>query len=138
MVLKKFSMLESSCGFLSPMLESSGHVSWSSLLSVAHDQVLPINTLPFLLSRKFSRLLTLESGLVSKRLTTRDFCSNFQWMTRAQMRKCRENPKAVIVVGQGTYEGLQECQVQFRNYRWNCTGQRTSWRLFEKMNKKRE
>lgn len=86
---------------------------------------------------KFNRLLSLESGLVSKRITSRDFCSNFQWMTRQQMRKCRENPHAVVVVGQGTYEGLQECQVQFKDYRWNCTGQRASWRLFEKMNKKR-
>ena len=88
--------------------------------------------------RKFGRLLSLEASLVTKQLTSRDFCSNFQWMTRAQMRKCRLNPKAVIVVGQGTYQGLQECQMQFKNYRWNCTGRSTSWRLFEKMNKKRE
>eukprot|EP00795_Rhopilema_esculentum_P006261 gene6261-11674_t len=79
----------------------------------------------------------MESGLASKRLTSRDFCSHFQWMNRPQIRKCRENPKAVMIVGQGTYNGLQECQLQFKDYRWNCTGQRNSWRLFEKMNKKR-
>lgn len=88
--------------------------------------------------RKFSRLLSLESGIMLKRIPPRDFCSNLQWMTRQQMRTCRANPQAVIIVGQGTYEGLQECQMQFKDYRWNCTGQRASWRLFEKMNKKRE
>ncbi|KAM8925270.1 protein Wnt-7a isoform 3-T3 [Lycaon pictus] len=54
-------------------------------------------------------------------------CNKIPGLAPRQRAICQSRPDAIIVIGEGSQMGLDECQFQFRNGRWNCSalGERT-------------
>ncbi|XP_060621978.1 protein Wnt-7a isoform X1 [Anolis sagrei] len=54
-------------------------------------------------------------------------CNKIPGLAPRQRAICQSRPDAIIVIGEGSQMGLNECQFQFRNGRWNCSalGERT-------------
>ena len=48
-------------------------------------------------------------------------CNKIPGLAPRQRAICRSRPVAIAVIGGGARLGLNECQYQFRNSRWNCT-----------------
>ena len=48
-------------------------------------------------------------------------CATFPGLIPSQVKQCQTNPNAMVAVIEGTRRGLNECQIQFANERWNCT-----------------
>ncbi|KAL4226413.1 Protein Wnt-2b [Mactra antiquata] len=68
-----------------------------------HDLLLFISQLP---------LQAVSSGIV---------CDNIPGLIGKQRRMCRLHQGAMVPLGQGALQGVQECQHQFRKHRWNCS-----------------
>lgn len=49
-------------------------------------------------------------------------CANSPGLIQKQREMCKSAPDAVVAVGDGIRLASSECQYQFRNNRWNCTG----------------
>ncbi|XP_017592841.1 PREDICTED: protein Wnt-7a [Corvus brachyrhynchos] len=54
-------------------------------------------------------------------------CNKIPGLAPRQRAICQSRPDAIIVIGEGSQMGINECQFQFRNGRWNCSalGERT-------------
>ncbi|CAD7076966.1 unnamed protein product [Hermetia illucens] len=50
-----------------------------------------------------------------------DVCQSFRELTNDQRRICSRSQKILTAISQGARIGLEECQHQFKNSRWNCT-----------------
>ncbi len=48
-------------------------------------------------------------------------CSKIPGLSPEQRRICQQKPEALAVIKSGIKLGIDECQRQFRNRRWNCT-----------------
>lgn len=42
-------------------------------------------------------------------------------LVNSQRQLCRENPEVVVSIGKGAKLGVEECQQQFKDHRWNCS-----------------
>ena len=51
----------------------------------------------------------------------RAVCSSLPGLSEQQIEVCLQHPNAIRSVSDGARRGIQECQYQFRNERWNCT-----------------
>jgi len=50
-----------------------------------------------------------------------DACAKVPGLVVEQVQACRDNPESLMCISDGARHGIQECQYQFRNERWNCT-----------------
>ncbi len=48
-------------------------------------------------------------------------CSALTALSAEQIEVCMKHPSIIYSVANGAHKGIQECQYQFRNERWNCT-----------------
>ncbi|KAK3104218.1 hypothetical protein FSP39_025392 [Pinctada imbricata] len=48
-------------------------------------------------------------------------CNRIPGLTPRQRGICRKRPNSIVTVGEGIQMGMNECQYQFRNFRWNCS-----------------
>ena len=48
-------------------------------------------------------------------------CNNIAGLVNYQRQLCRENPDVMVSIGKGAKLGVEECQRQFRDQRWNCS-----------------
>lgn len=48
-------------------------------------------------------------------------CNNVVGLVGTQLVLCRENPEVMASIGRGAKLGLEQCQKQFKNDRWNCS-----------------
>lgn len=46
---------------------------------------------------------------------------------------CRKNPNVLISIGKGTKLGIEECQQQMKNERWNCSTVPRDFSVFGKV-----
>ncbi|CAD7684839.1 unnamed protein product [Nyctereutes procyonoides] len=78
-------------------------------------QAHPLHLLP---SHGFSSVVALGASII---------CNKIPGLAPRQRAICQSRPDAIIVIGEGSQMGLDECQFQFRNGRWNCSalGERT-------------
>lgn len=69
-------------------------------------------------SSGFSTVVALGASII---------CNKIPGLAPRQRAICQSRPDAIIVIGEGSQMGLDECQFQFRNGRWNCSalGERT-------------
>ncbi|POI22095.1 hypothetical protein CIB84_014157 [Bambusicola thoracicus] len=69
-------------------------------------------------SRGFSSVVALGASII---------CNKIPGLAPRQRAICQSRPDAIIVIGEGSQMGINECQFQFRNGRWNCSalGERT-------------
>ena len=54
-------------------------------------------------------------------LGARIICNKIPGLAPRQRIICQSRPDAIIVIGEGAQMGINECQFQFRNGRWNCS-----------------
>lgn len=103
---------------------------WSRKVSVSRQSSLAKTLLSSLNSQSvMNKVALMVSQLhVYSRLRSQVFtvsttggCPNIAGLVKAQKRICRRNPKMMERVGLGANKGLEECQHQFRNSRWNCS-----------------
>ena len=52
---------------------------------------------------------------------TRILCDNIPGLVGRQRQLCRTYPDVMVSIGRGVRLGVNECQYQFRNNRWNCS-----------------
>ncbi|KAK1800150.1 hypothetical protein P4O66_006174, partial [Electrophorus voltai] len=54
-------------------------------------------------------------------------CNKIPGLAPRQRTICQSRPDAIIAIGEGAQMGIEECQFQFKNGRWNCSalGERT-------------
>ncbi|KAJ7316821.1 hypothetical protein JRQ81_002983 [Phrynocephalus forsythii] len=73
---------------------------------------------PALSLRGFSSVVALGASII---------CNKIPGLAPRQRAICQSRPDAIIVIGEGSQMGINECQFQFRNGRWNCSalGERT-------------
>lgn len=83
--------------------------------SLAGSQPLSVSLCP---SSGFSSVVALGASII---------CNKIPGLAPRQRAICQSRPDAIIVIGEGSQMGLDECQFQFRNGRWNCSalGERT-------------
>lgn len=48
-------------------------------------------------------------------------CNNIAGLVNYQRQLCRENPDVMVSTGKGAKLGVEECQRQFKDQRWNCS-----------------
>lgn len=48
-------------------------------------------------------------------------CNNIAGLVNFQRQLCRENPDVMVSIGKGAKLGVEECQQQFKDQRWNCS-----------------
>ena len=48
-------------------------------------------------------------------------CENIPGLLKSQRHACMEQPEVMVTIGEGVRTGIEECQNQFRDQRWNCT-----------------
>lgn len=48
-------------------------------------------------------------------------CNNIAGLVNYQRQLCRENPDVMVSIGKGAKLGVEECQRQFKDQRWNCS-----------------
>ncbi|XP_070559478.1 protein Wnt-2b-A-like [Ptychodera flava] len=53
--------------------------------------------------------------------STRVMCDNIPGLASKQRKLCREYPDVMVSIGHGASLGIEECQHQFKNNRWNCS-----------------
>nr|KAF6490065.1 hypothetical protein HJG59_010430 [Molossus molossus] len=72
----------------------------------------------YLQIRGFSSVVALGTSII---------CDKIPGLAPRQRAICQSRPDAIIVIGEGSQMGLDECQFQFRSGRWNCSalGERT-------------
>lgn len=73
-------------------------------------------------------LIIIRSGFSSVvALGASIICNKIPGLAPRQRIICQSRPDAIIVIGEGAQMGINECQFQFKNGRWNCSalGERT-------------
>lgn len=48
-------------------------------------------------------------------------CGALTSLSPEQVEVCMKHPSVIYSVASGAHKGIQECQYQFRNERWNCS-----------------
>lgn len=48
-------------------------------------------------------------------------CENFPGLSKTLLHLCIQQPEVVLSIGEGIRLGLDECQSQFKDQRWNCS-----------------
>lgn len=48
-------------------------------------------------------------------------CRTIPGLSKSQKKFCYDQPEAVVAAMEGLQEAVEECQYQFRDYRWNCS-----------------
>lgn len=48
-------------------------------------------------------------------------CSKFKGLSKGQAQLCQLYKDHIPHIGRGAREGIEECQWQFKDRRWNCT-----------------
>jgi len=48
-------------------------------------------------------------------------CNSIAGLVSFQRQLCRENPDVMVSIGKGAKLGIDECQHQFADQRWNCS-----------------
>ena len=57
-------------------------------------------------------------------------------LVNVQRQLCRENPDVMVSIGKGAKLGVEECQQQFKDQRWNCSTVARDVSVFGKVMKK--
>lgn len=65
-------------------------------------------------------------------------CNNIAGLVNDQRQLCRENPDVMVSVGKGAKLGVEECQQQFKDQRWNCSTVARDVSVFGKVMRKGE
>lgn len=63
-------------------------------------------------------------------------CNNIAGLVNYQRQLCRENPDVMVSIGKGAKLGVEECQRQFRDQRWNCSTMPRDVSVFGKVMRK--
>lgn len=71
-----------------------------------------ISKIYFKLFRGFSSVVALGASII---------CNKIPGLAPRQRTICQSRPDAIIVIGEGAQMGINECQFQFKNGRWNCS-----------------
>lgn len=48
-------------------------------------------------------------------------CANLQFLAPKQQKLCDQEEKLIDVIHEGANVGIEECQFQFKDRRWNCS-----------------
>lgn len=48
-------------------------------------------------------------------------CETIPGLLKGQRNLCLEQPEVMVTISEGVRTGIEECQQQFRDQRWNCT-----------------
>ncbi|GAB6029953.1 hypothetical protein CHUAL_005648 [Chamberlinius hualienensis] len=69
------------------------------------------------------QLMTVANPTIgtSPRDRLRSLCNTLPGLVSQQIEVCETQPNSIQSVSEGARRGIQECQFQFRNERWNCT-----------------
>lgn len=111
-------------------IKKVGDSCWELWGEVARDgyQGVPVVHVPPCKPNAPSLCVPSSSGFSSVvALGTSIICNKIPGLAPRQRAICQSRPDAIIVIGEGSQMGLDECQFQFRNGRWNCSalGERT-------------
>lgn len=102
------------------LIRFSGHQSIMRVLldQIHQPQFISYIPLHFYNCRGFSSVVALGASII---------CNKIPGLAPRQRTICQSRPDAIIVIGEGAQMGINECQFQFRNGRWNCSalGERT-------------
>ncbi|KAJ9580588.1 hypothetical protein L9F63_024239, partial [Diploptera punctata] len=60
----------------------------------------------------------------------RALCTSMPGLVGKQIDVCMQHPSTLRSVSDGARRGIQECQYQFRNERWNCTTRNDEQNVF--------
>ena len=82
--------------------------------------------MPFFL-RFMSELFALGSKVM---------CNTIAGLVSVQRTLCRQNPDVMISIGKGAKLGVEECQYQFKDQRWNCSTVKRDASVFGKVMRK--
>jgi len=63
-------------------------------------------------------------------------CNNIPGLVNIQRQLCRENPDVMVATGKGARLGVEECQRQMKDQRWNCSTVARDFSVFGKIMKK--
>ena len=63
-------------------------------------------------------------------------CNNIAGLVNYQRQLCRENPDVMVSIGKGAKLGVEECQHQFKDQRWNCSTVARDVSVFGKVTRK--
>lgn len=63
-------------------------------------------------------------------------CNNIAGLVNYQRQLCRENPAVMVSIGKGAKLGVEECQNQFKDQRWNCSTVARDVSVFGKVTRK--
>lgn len=63
-------------------------------------------------------------------------CNSIAGLVSFQRQLCRENPDVMVSIGKGAQQGIDECQFQFADQRWNCSTIDRDASLFGKVMRK--
>ncbi|KAK3699930.1 hypothetical protein QZH41_016587, partial [Actinostola sp. cb2023] len=67
---------------------------------------------PLTISRFMSQVYALGAKVM---------CNSITGLVSFQRQLCRENPDVMVSIGKGAKLGIEECQYQFEDQRWNCS-----------------
>lgn len=81
------------------------------------------------LHRSLSQLPVQSLSLVGSGV----ICDNIPGLISRQRRLCRQHPDVMLSVVHGAKRGVQQCQKQFRDHRWNCSTSHTDASVFGKL-----
>ncbi|XP_063591135.1 protein Wnt-2b-like [Penaeus indicus] len=87
---------------------------------VAVLQVVVVVVLPSLLQPAHAAWWFV-SQLSASYTSTRIHCENIPGLVRRQRVLCERHPDAMLAVTEGATMGVQHCQKQFQDSRWNCS-----------------
>lgn len=77
--------------------------------------------------RMYSRMLS-ENGLDNQ---DKNVCYNLH-LNDEQLKICLTEPEILKYVSKGTRNGIDACQYQFYNERWNCSNNNENKKLYKK------
>ncbi|XP_029195179.1 protein Wnt-2b-A-like [Acropora millepora] len=63
-------------------------------------------------------------------------CNNIAGLVNDQRQLCRDKPDLMISIGKGAKLGVEECQKQFKDQRWNCSTVARDVSVFGKVTRK--
>lgn len=66
----------------------------------------------------------------------RIMCEYVPGLVNIQRQLCRENPDVMVATGKGARLGVEECQRQMKDQRWNCSTVPRDDSVFGKIMKK--
>jgi protein wnt len=73
------------------------------------------------LNRSLGLQITYQEVLNLKPAAIKKFCQGLDTLTEKQQEICSHSISVVKVISRGAKLGIEECQYQFKNERWNCS-----------------